>query len=147
MKNAAGKFLPNANVTAYQITYLNGKIIPEAQSSQTTDDRGEYRMFWLPPGDYVVLADPPSYPYLSNPGSAPATAGPRGGAPPQGPMSTPQFMRTFYPRSLTTTDAVIIAVKSGDQLSGMDITVQKATTYKISGDIHAAPYTGTVASG
>jgi beta-lactamase regulating signal transducer with metallopeptidase domain len=137
VKNAAGKFLANVSVTAYQITYLNGKIIPQAQSSQTTDDRGEYRMFWLPPGDYVVLADPPTYP-LSNPGIAPAAGGPRGGAPPQGPMSTPQFMRTFYPRSLTTTDAVITAVKSGDQLSGMDITVQKATTYKISGDIHAA---------
>jgi beta-lactamase regulating signal transducer with metallopeptidase domain len=144
VKNEAGKLLPNANVTAYQITYLSGKIIPEAQSSQATDDRGEYRMFWLPPGDYVVLADPPSYPLsaLPNPGNAPA-AGPRGGAQPQGPMSTPQFMRTFYPRSLTTTDAGIIAVKSGDQLSGMDITVQKATTYKITGELHAAPYTGT----
>ena len=142
VKNAAGKLLPNANVTAYKITYINGKIVPEAQSSQSTDDRGEYRMFWLPPGDYVVLADPPSYP-LSNPGNAPAAGGPRGGAPPQGPMSTPQFMRTFYPRSLTTQDAGIIAVKSGDQLSGMDITVQKATTYKITGELHAPLYTGT----
>ena len=52
-------------------------------------------------------------------------------------------MRTFYPRSLTTQDAGIITVKSGDQLSGMDITVQKATTYKITGELHAPPYTGT----
>jgi beta-lactamase regulating signal transducer with metallopeptidase domain len=141
VKNAAGKFLPNVNVTAYKITYLNGKIIPDAQSAQTTDDRGEYRMFWLPPGDYLVIADPPTYP-LTNPPNAPAAAGPRGGAPPQGPMSAPQFMRTFYPRSLTTADASILAVKSGDQFSGMDITVQKATTYKISGEIHAATYTG-----
>jgi len=34
-------------------------------------------------------------------------------------------------------------VKSGDQLSGMDITVQKGTTYKISGEVHAAAYTGS----
>src|SRR6185295_5718716 len=79
IKNAAGKFLPNVNVTAYQITYLNGKIIPQAQSSQTSDDHGEYRMFWLPPGDYVVLADPPTY-ALSIPANAPAAGGPRGGA-------------------------------------------------------------------
>ena len=141
VKNAAGKFLPNVNVTAHRITYMNGKIIPAAESSQTTDDHGEYRMFWLPPGDYVLTADPPTYP-LANPGSAPAAAGPRGGAPLQGPMSTPQFMRTFYPRSLTTADSTILTVKSGDQLSGMDITVQKGTTYKISGDLHAATYTG-----
>jgi hypothetical protein len=140
VKNAAGKFLPNANVTAYQITYLNGKIIPQAQSSQATDDRGEYRMFWLPPGDYVVLADPPAYPVGTTP-NATAIGGPRGGAPTPGPMSTPQFMRTFYPQSLTTAGSVVIAVKSGDQLSGMDITAQKATTYKISGEIHAGPPT------
>jgi hypothetical protein len=141
VKNAAGKIFANASVTAYRITYINGKIVPQPSSSQPTDDRGEYRMFWLPPGDYVVVADPPVYP-LSNVGSAPI-GGPRGGAQPQGPMSTPPFMRTFYPQALTTAEAGIIAVKSGEQLSAMDITVQKGATYKITGDIHAAPYTGT----
>src|SRR5262249_36210161 len=48
-----------------------------------------------------------------------------------------KFMRTFYPQSLTTTDAAIIAVKSGDELSAMDITVQKGATFKIRGAIHA----------
>jgi beta-lactamase regulating signal transducer with metallopeptidase domain len=142
IKNAAGRMMTNANVTAYQITYLNGKIIPQARSSQTADDRGEYRMFWLPPGDYLVLADPPA-PFLSNQGNASVIAGPRGGVPPPVPMTTPQFTRTFFPQALTTTDARILTVKSGDQLSGMDITLQKGTTYKITGDIHAAPYTGT----
>jgi hypothetical protein len=39
----------------------------------------------------------------------------------------------------------VIPGESGDQLSGMDITVQKATTYKISGEIHAAPSNAPVA--
>jgi beta-lactamase regulating signal transducer with metallopeptidase domain len=142
VKNAAGKLFANASVTAYRITYINGKIVPQPSFSQLTDDRGEYRMFWLTPGDYVVVADPPVYP-LSNVGSAPPTGGPRGGAQPQGPMATPPFMRTLYPQALTTAEAGIIAVKSGEQLSAMDITVQKGVTYKITGDIHAAPYTGT----
>ena len=141
VKNAAGKVFANANVTAYRITYINGKIVPQPSFSQLADDHGEYRMFWLTPGDYVVVADPPVYP-LSNVGSAPPVGGPRGGAQPQGPMSTPPFMRTFYPQALTTAEAGIIAVKSGEQLSAMDITVQKGVTYKITGDIHAAPYTG-----
>src|SRR5262249_36809882 len=141
VKNAAGRMLLNANVTAFQITYINGKIVPQPQSSQFTHDRGEYRMFWLPPGDYVVLADPPRYP-VSGPTSAPVIGGPGVPVTAPGTLSTPQFMRTFYPRSLTTQDAGIIAVKSGDQLSAMDITVQKGATYKISGEIHAASYTG-----
>jgi len=146
VKNEAGRFLPNTAVTAYQITYVNGKIIPSPQSQQTTDDRGEYRMFWLPPGDYLVLADPPRYALSGaqqTPEFGPPPAG-RGAAPPP-PMSTPQFMRTFYPQSLTTADARVIAVKGGDQLSGMDITVQKGVTYKISGEIHAIPSTALAA--
>lgn len=151
VRNGTGRLLPNATVTAHQITYLNGKIIPQAQSSQTTDDRGEYRMFWLPPGDYVVLVDPPRYSVAPpspatgtgiqlNANAAPPAATPAGAS---AGLLTPQFMRTFYPDSLTTQDAGIITVKSGDQLSGMDITVQKGAMYTISGDIHAAPYTGT----
>jgi hypothetical protein len=144
VKNAAGKLFANANVTAYRITYINGKIVPQPSFSQLTDDRGEYRMFWLTPGDYVVVVDPPVYPLATaaGVGSAPAIGGPRGGAQPQGPMSTPPFRRTFYPQALTTAEAGIIAVKSGEQLSAMDINVQKGTAYKITGDIHAAPYTG-----
>ena len=142
VKSSAGKMLPNVNVTAFQITYINGKIVPQPQSAQFTDDRGEYRMFWLPPGDYVVVADPPRYP-VSGPSNAPVVGGPGVPVPAPGTLSTPQFMRTFYPRSLTTQDAGILAMKSGDQLTGMDITVQKSATYKISGDIHAASYTGT----
>jgi hypothetical protein len=140
VKNIAGKLLPNVNVIALQITYRNGRIVPQAQSAQSTDDRGEYRMFWLPPGDYVVLADPPAYPLGTQ---GPAAPGPRGGVLPPVPMSSPQFMRTFFPQALLTSDARIITIKSGDQMSGMDITVQKGATYKLSGTIHAAPYIGT----
>jgi beta-lactamase regulating signal transducer with metallopeptidase domain len=148
VKNSAGKLLVNANVTAYQITYLNGKIIPQARSAQTTDDRGEYRMFWLPPGDYVVVADPPRYPVSPVPqlDSVPIVVSPGTPLPPV-TLSTPQFTRTFYPQSLTTADARILAVKGGDQLSGMDITVQKGVTFKITGEIHAVPSTSLVVPG
>jgi beta-lactamase regulating signal transducer with metallopeptidase domain len=142
VKNAAGKALSNVNVTAYAITYQNGKIFPEGESSQATDDRGDYRLFWLPPGDYVIVADPSRFAVPSSQGGPIIAAG---APPPQGRgaaaqvLSTPQFMRTFYPQALTTGDARIVTVKGGEQLSGMDITVQKGATYKISGDIHAIP--------
>lgn len=137
VKSGAGKALPNVNVTAYLIQYQNGKILPGAVSSQATDDRGEYRLFWLAPGDYVIVADPPRHPVTpsTEPQGTVNTTG-RGGPSAQ-VLSTPQFMRTFYPLALTTADAQTITVKGGEQLSEMDITVQKGTTYKISGEIHA----------
>jgi beta-lactamase regulating signal transducer with metallopeptidase domain len=140
VKSAVGKLLPNTTVTAFLITYINGKIVPQAQASQTTDDRGEYRLFWLPPGDYALLADPPRYPLSPVPQAlVPATGIGPGAAPPQVTLATPPFTRTFYPQALTTTEAQFLSIKGGDQLSGMDITVQKARTYKISGEIHAVP--------
>jgi beta-lactamase regulating signal transducer with metallopeptidase domain len=142
VKNSAGKALPNVNVTAYAITYQNGKIFPQAVSSQATDDRGDYRLFWLSPADYLLVADAARYPLTQPAPGVPVVAR---GAQANVRMSTPQFMQTFYPQSLTTTDAQIITIKGGDQLSGMDITVQKGATYKISGDIHAIPAAGLVA--
>ena len=141
--NAAGRALPNVNVTAYAITYQNGKIVPSAASSQTSDDRGEYRLFWLPPAEYVVVADPLRFPVSpSPPPGVPIARGAPGQPPPV--LSTPQFMRTFYPQSLTTADARTLAVRGGDQLTGVDITVQKGTGYKISGEIHAIPGSAVV---
>lgn len=138
VKGAAGKLLANARVTAHRVTYVNGKIVPQAEASQTTDDRGEYRLFWLPPGDYVVTADPPRYPASAAPQVSATGLGPEP-APPQMAVATPQFTRTFYPQALTTPDSRIITIRSGDQLTGMDITAQRGTTYKISGEINAPP--------
>jgi hypothetical protein len=87
-----------------------------------------------------VLADPPRYPVSPVPqAQVPATGIGQGAVPAQVTLATPQFNRTFYPQALTTTDSQILSLKGGDQLSGMDITVQKGTTYKISGSIHAVP--------
>ena len=144
VKNAAGKALPNVTVTAYAITYQNGKIFPEEVASQSTDDHGDYRLFWLNPADYILVADAARYPLSQPDPKVPVVAR---GANANVLMSTPQFMRTFYPQSLTTADARIITIKGGDQLSGMDITAQKGTTYKISGDIHAIPSSGLIVPG
>jgi hypothetical protein len=141
VKNASGKALPNVTVTAYVITYQNGKIIPDAAMTDTSDDRGDYRLYGLPPGDYVVVADPPRYSVTPAP-AAPTT-------PPQTLieeryqstqiLSTPQVMRTFYPQALTSAEARILAIKGGELLSGMDITMQKGVSFKISGEVRGIP--------
>jgi hypothetical protein len=92
--NAARKYLPNANVTAYRITYMNGKIIPQAQSSQPPTTVASTVCSGYLRETTLCLLDPPSY-QLPPPGNAPATAGPRGGAQVPVPLATPQFMRTF----------------------------------------------------
>lgn len=46
-----------ANVTASRVFYQDGRPSIAPVKTATSDDRGEYRLYWLEPGDYVVLAD------------------------------------------------------------------------------------------
>lgn len=64
VRDPRGRPLPGLNVRVLKFGYnaLSGERTLGAQSaasSATTDDRGEYRAFGLPPGSYVVLVSPP----------------------------------------------------------------------------------------
>ncbi len=51
-----GAVVSNMTVQAYSVGYQNGFSLLQTAVTKTTDDRGEYRLFWLPPGDYYVGA-------------------------------------------------------------------------------------------
>jgi hypothetical protein len=52
-----GEPVANAAVSALRYAYVGGarRLMP-AGARDTTDDRGQYRLFGLPPGDYIVSA-------------------------------------------------------------------------------------------
>ena len=47
---ASGEPLGNVDVSALKPSYQDGRRILTAVQTMRTDDRGEYRLFWLPPG-------------------------------------------------------------------------------------------------
>jgi hypothetical protein len=51
--------LGNIDVAALKPSYQNGRRVLTAVQSARTNDRGEYRLFWLAPGRYVVRATHP----------------------------------------------------------------------------------------
>lgn len=51
-----GDPLAYATVQALKYGYQDGKRTLATVQNTTTDDRGEYRLFWLPSGKYVVVA-------------------------------------------------------------------------------------------
>jgi hypothetical protein len=88
-----------------------------------TDDRGIYRLFGLPPGQYTVAA---------------------GGGAPFGQFSTTGFeldVPTYYP-SATRDTAVPIAVRSGDEATGIDIKYRGSEGHSISGVVLGNVETG-----
>jgi len=88
-----------------------------------TDDRGIYRLFGLTPGSYIVAA---------------------GGGAPFGTFATSGFeldVPTFYPSSTRDT-AVPVAVRSGDEATGIDIKYRGAEGHAISGVVVSSLETG-----
>ncbi len=88
-----------------------------------TDDRGIYRLYGLTPGSYIIAA---------------------GGSAPFGTFSTSGFeldVPTFYPSSTRDT-AVPVAVRSGDEASGIDIKYRGTEGHAISGVVVGSVETG-----
>jgi hypothetical protein len=54
----------NINVQALKYRYANGRRVLAAVQSVRTNDLGEYRLYWMQPGKYIVSAIPPEGPRL-----------------------------------------------------------------------------------
>ena len=117
--DSSGVALSNATVQVYSGAYQTGFALLQpaiAGPAKTTDDRGEYRLFWIPPGDYYLGATPPVRP--GGPGT-PFQPG----------------ARTLYPNVARMSEAMPITIRGGEDLRGMDITIQNAPAFKIAGTV------------
>jgi beta-lactamase regulating signal transducer with metallopeptidase domain len=122
----------NAEVYAYSTTYQNGYPILRPVTQDTTDDRGEFRLFWLPPGEYFIAAIPKAIA-----GAKPGTAA---------LLTRPNKPgRTFYPGSADSRAAKRIRVKQGDQVQAIEIAMKPAAaSHRISGVVTST--VGTMAT-
>jgi hypothetical protein len=119
VNDVAGTALPNAAVQVYSVAYQTGFALLQpaiAGAAKTTDSRGEYQLFWLPPGDYFLGATP-----------AVRAGGPGAPFQPGG--------RTFYPSETNLNSATPIAIRGGEELRRMDISIRNATAFKIAGTV------------
>jgi len=114
----AGLPLANASVELLRQTYQNGVPTLQTANTKQTDDRGEYRLFQIAPGQYYVVARPRAVLAL------------RGAA-----ATEEQPFRTFYPDSTDPTRALIITLHAAEELAGINIQLRTATLRKISGRV------------
>jgi hypothetical protein len=111
-------------VEAYVTTYQNGYPILRTVAADTTDDRGEYRLFWLPPGEYYVSATPDGIASARNTATAALMIRPN------------KPGRTYFPSSTDSRQAKRIRVKQGEQLQGIEIAMSApGAPHRISGTI------------
>ena len=117
VRDASGQFASNVQVEALVIAYRNGLASLMPAISKASDDRGEYRLFGLPPGDYYIGATP------RPPSAIVARAG--------GDRS----VKTFHPNAFDVSQAKRIIIHGGEDIQNIDIAIQTPQMFKISGTV------------
>ena len=115
--DSQGQPVPNATVDANQLWYPNGRPSWNAENSKTTNDRGEFRLFGLSPGEYFVGVTPRPGGLNSAPSASVAT--------------------TYFPGTTEPREAKSIVLKEGDDVRDINFNLQATTrqTYSISGTV------------
>jgi hypothetical protein len=116
----AGEPVVGAQVRAYARVLAAGRWRFDPAGFRTTDDRGEYRLSPLTPGDYVVSVTQRS--------SMPAPNA-------EGVLVYP---RVFFPDATVTADASIIHLDSGEERNGVDLQLRPSPARRVSGTVVSA---------
>jgi protocatechuate 3,4-dioxygenase beta subunit len=146
-----GEPLARALVTVQRYQYIRGERQLTPAGGDQSDDRGVYRMFGLPPGEYYVSADAASlFQVLGRGGGALAAlagaGGPGGGRGGRGGFfggvaDDPEptgYAPTYYPGVVSAGEATKITVAPGQEVSGIDFQVQLVPTATVRGIVAGA---------
>jgi hypothetical protein len=155
-----GRPIGNTTVTALKAAYRNGQRTLKVEQTAVTNDLGEYRLFWLPPGSYFIAAKPRSGEH--NPGPLASGEGPENmdrlmigilNAPafPGFPVSdsinsilkkaegssdaSEAFVTTYFPGTTDQEQATGIEVHPGLEMGSIDLTITATRTHHIRGTI------------
>jgi hypothetical protein len=164
----SGEPIVGATVRVLRKAILSGRPRLTPSATDTTDDRGMYRIGLLEPGDYIVcvpmtqglnmtlddmtriVSAGEAGPLLTalasgGPGASFSYTSSDGGstfnvttAPSAGAGSAPAgqaYPTMFYPSALTASRAVLVAVVSGEERSGLDFQLQPLPVSRVSGTV------------
>jgi protocatechuate 3,4-dioxygenase beta subunit len=117
--NAAARPVAGAAIEIFRLGYEEGspRFSPVWPVGAQSDDRGEYRLHSLPPGQYFVSANPMS---AALSGTVRTTT-----------RDLP--VQTFYPDTTDPTSAKPLVLSDGTELRGIDIRIGTVLTGTISG--------------
>lgn len=120
---------------AYPSSDTRGWLRPYRET--VTDDRGRYRFFNVPAGQYYVAAQTrTAQPVPALPAS---TSDVRLLDASPGVSVTPYI---YYPHATTPGDASLVRLEPGEQMTGTDFSLSPVPTYEISGTVQGAAWRG-----
>jgi hypothetical protein len=128
VRSQTGKPAVDVPVQLLRATFnASGQRVTQTVATARTDDRGEYRLYWVAPGHYFLSAGTSS------------SVGPRGGGavtgrPTADSAPTATYSMTFYPGVPELSAASIIEVVPDTPVT-TDFIVSERSLYKVSGRI------------
>jgi hypothetical protein len=109
-----GDPMQGVSVQPLAVRYEAGRrrLVPAGAAPRVTDDLGRYRLFGLPPGQYIVSASGTS-------------------------LSTelPGYARSYYPGTANTTSAQFVPVGLAQDVPGIDLAMSRTQTARAAGRI------------
>jgi hypothetical protein len=129
VRNAAGRPVPGIIVRLVRRAYsANGEERFETIANARSDDRGEYRIYWVTPGRYYVVAG-----YLTRGSEIFESRNPNEVA--------QSYLYTFFPGTTEIERAVPIDIRPAGELDAIDFPLIDAPLFRISGRV-VDPATG-----
>jgi hypothetical protein len=114
----AGEAIAHVSVSLNRRRYIDGARRLVAESGSSTDDRGEFRIFGVPPGDYVIVAT--------------------FGATHLGSRDRVRYVPTYYPGTPVASEAERVTVGPGQEVPGIMIALARAATATVRGVVRAS---------
>jgi hypothetical protein len=113
-----GEAVAHVSVSLDRRRYIEGARRLVAESGSTTDDRGEFRIFGVPPGDYVIVA--------------------RFDAMDLGSRDRVRYVPTYYPATPVASEAQRVTVGPGQEVPGITIALARAATATVRGVVRSS---------
>jgi protocatechuate 3,4-dioxygenase beta subunit len=125
VRDLAGQPVVGVPVQIIKASYgPNGQRTYQSAGNTRTNDRGEYRLYWVTPGRYYLNAGSTQ--------GAPVNLG-GGGASPNEVQDV--YVSTYYPNVTDISFATGLNVQPGNEISGIDFSVSRQQLYRIRGRI------------
>ena len=106
-------------LSGYQTFQGERALVPVGRAQ--TDDRGQFRLFDIPPGSYFLSATPGGFPFFGRRG-----------------RRRQSFPPTYYPGVPSLEQATKVEVSAGGEVGGFHLTLIESHTYSVSGRVLAA---------
>jgi hypothetical protein len=119
VSDSNGRPIISGLMTALQVTYQDGLRTLSSAKTSMTNDRGEFRIFGLEPGEYYVRCE------------YPVTSGAAGGS--------RDTLRAYFPGVFEPNSASPVRVRSGAETGGTNIATRPGNAVTVSGTVVLPP--------